>query len=156
MQKFTQIGFSLTSFILLTACQAGIAAQPKTVVVPPAMQSTYDDFQYAPAVRVGDMLYLSGIVVRMTEADQDNIEPALERAFDEIEMVLKEAGASWHDVVDVTSYMTNFDQQIGPLWEVKAKRVPAPYPAWTAIGVSRLFGGKEALIEIKVVAYLPS
>lgn len=100
------------------------------------------------------MLYLSGVVANVKESDEGDISLAIERAFDDIELILSEVGASWNNVVDVTSYMTDLDQQIGTLWAVKEKRVPAPYPAWTAIGVSRLFGGDSAIIEIKVVAHL--
>jgi len=129
----------------------------KQVIVPTALQATYDELQFAPAVRAGGMLYLSGVVIQLGEGETDaEIRPAVERGFDEIESTLSEAGADWSDVVDVTSYLTDLDRQIGPLWEIKAERVPAPYPAWTAIGIDRLFGGDRALIEIKVTAYLPS
>ena len=33
-------------------------------IVPPDMQNIYDRFHYAPAVRVGDVLYVSGQVGR--------------------------------------------------------------------------------------------
>lgn len=129
---------------------------PRTAIVPEAMKENYESFQFAPAMRAGDMLYLSGVVVTLAEGESpDDITPAVTRAFDEIELVLAEAGASWNDVVDVTSYLTDLDRDLGPMWAVKGERVPAPYPAWTAIGVSRLFGGDAAIIEIKVTAYLP-
>ncbi len=128
----------------------------KTVIVPEAMQQTYENFQYAPAVRAGDMLYLSGVVVMLKKGESTNdITPAVTRAFDEIDMILAKAGADWSDVVDVTSYLTNLDRDIGAMWQVKQARVPAPYPAWSAIGTNRLFGGDNAIIEIKVTAYLP-
>lgn len=124
-----------------------------SVIVPEGFQATYRDFQYAPAVRAGAMLYLSGVVARVEDGEASMI-PAIERTFDEIETILSHAGARWSDVVDVTSYMTDLDAQIGPLWQVKGQRVPEPYPAWTAIGVQRLYGGDAAIIEIKVTAYL--
>ena len=133
-----------------------MAEHQKQVIGPEAMKDNYENFKFAPAVRAGDMLYLSGVVVNLKEGETTaNITPAVERAFDEIELVLKEAGASWADVVDVTSYVIDLDRDMGPMWAVKEKRVPAPYPAWTAIGTTRLFGGDQALIEIKVTAYLP-
>jgi enamine deaminase RidA (YjgF/YER057c/UK114 family) len=133
-----------------------MAEQKKQVIVPESMTGNYENFQFAPAMRAGDMLYLSGVVVTLKDGETvENITPAVERAFDEIELVLKEAGASWDDVVDVTSYAVDLDRDMGPMWAVKTQRVPAPYPAWTAIGTTRLFGGDNALIEIKVTAYLP-
>lgn len=133
-----------------------MAQHQKQVIVPETMQESYDNFKFAPAVRAGDMLYLSGVVVTLKDGETtENITPAVERAFDQIELVLKEAGASWSDVVDVTSYAIDLDRDMGPMWAVKEKRVPAPHPAWTAVGTTRLFGGDNALIEIKVTAYLP-
>jgi enamine deaminase RidA (YjgF/YER057c/UK114 family) len=130
--------------------------QSKLVIVPPALQETYDQLQYAPAVRAGDFIYLSGVVATLGEEESaDNITPAVNRAFDEIDMILKEAGTDWNHVVDVTSYITNIDANLLPLWAVKAERVPAPYPAWTAIGVSSLYGGKAAFAEIKITVYHP-
>lgn len=149
------LGISVMT-IGLVACatthETGIAKQ---AVVPKSMAETYEQFQYAPAMRAGDFLFLSGVVASTQDADQGDFLPGIRRAFDEIELILAEADASWKDVVDVTSYMTDLDQQIGPLWQVKGERVPAPFPAWTAIGVQRLYGGDAAIIEIKVTAYKP-
>ncbi len=137
-----------------TGCTTASVAPPKQVIVPEAMATTYSEFQYAPAMRAGPMLYLSGVVATIQEGESSPL-AAIERAFDEIETILTEAGADWSDVVDVTSYMTDLDGHIGPLWQIKGQRVPAPYPAWTAIGIDRLYGGDNAIIEIKVTAYLP-
>lgn len=148
---------ALTSILpLFLAATPTMAKDHKQTIIPPSHKQTYENFQYAPAVRAGDILYLSGVVARLDKGETiDNIAPAMDRAFNEIELILKEAGADWSDVVDVTSYITNFDKLAEPMWAVKVKRVPAPHPAWTAIGVERLFGGDAALIEIKVTAYLP-
>ena len=129
---------------------------PKQVIVPDANKDAYQAMKFAPAVRAGDMVYLSGVVATLGETETtDNMTPAIERAFDGIEATLASAGASWADVVDVTSYLTDLDKQLGPMWAVKDARVAAPYPAWTVIGVSRLYGGDAALLEIKVTAYIP-
>lgn len=126
----------------------------RDTIVPASLQETYDTLQYAPATRAGDMLYLSGVVATVAEGET-SVEPAIERSFDDIEMILAQSGASWADVVDVTSYTTDLDAHLGPLWGVKAERVGAPYPSWTLIGVDRLYGGDAAIIETKVTAYLP-
>ena len=139
----------------LSGCATATSTSaPAQVIVPEGFEQTYEQFQYAPAVRAGSMLYLSGVVATVADGEA-TVTPAIERAFDEIEAILKHAGAGWSDVVDVTSYMTDLDQHIGPMWAVKGQRVPAPHPAWTAIGVDRLYGGAAAIIEIKVTAYLP-
>lgn len=142
--------------LFMAACGAEQKNTGKKVIVPEVMKETYENFQYAPAVIAGDYIYLSGVVARLNEGEtSDNITPAVERAFDDIEIVMKEAGIDWSHVVDVTSYLTNLDRDLGSMWTVKGRRVPAPYPAWTAIGVDSLFGGDTAIIEIKVTAYKP-
>ncbi|MEO1574265.1 MAG: Rid family hydrolase [Pseudomonadota bacterium] len=146
-------GIAVLAVLMFCSGCATAVKPPAGVVVPDGMETTYREFQYAPAVRAGSMLYLSGVVARIADGETSMV-PAIERAFDEIETILSHAGATWSDVVDVTSYMTDLDAQIGPLWQVKGQRVTEPYPAWTAIGVERLYGGDAAIIEIKVTAYL--
>lgn len=142
--------------VALMAITTPAASAQKQVIIPETLKENYENFRFAPAVRAGDMLYLSGVVARLKDDETDaDIKPAVNRAFAEIEMILEASGADWSDVVDVTSYLTDLDKYVGPMWAVKQERVPAPYPAWTAIGVSRLFGGEKAIIEIKVTAYLP-
>lgn len=151
----------LPLLLLLPACVSNLdgntASSAPYVVVPAELQEGYDNFQFAQAMRAGDMLYLSGVVVTLADDEtRADMAPAINRAFDEIELILTEGGADWSNVVDVTSYMTDLDQQIGPMWEIKSERLSTPpYPAWTVIGTPRLFGGDAALIEIKVTAYLP-
>lgn len=155
MIRFALFGaLALASCTTMTAYEA--APTDKQVLVPDALTETYETLNYAPAVRAGDMLYLSGVIAELGDGETStNITPAIERAFDEISLILAQANADWSDVVDVTSYMTDVDAQLDPLWAVKAARVPAPYPAWTVIGVSGLYGGEASLMEIKVTAYLP-
>jgi Endoribonuclease L-PSP len=63
-------------------------------------------------------------------------------------------GASWDDVVDITSFHTDIVVQMPAIVAAHKKRVEVPYPAWTAIDVDRLIpdGG---ITEIKIVAHRP-
>jgi enamine deaminase RidA (YjgF/YER057c/UK114 family) len=67
---------------------------------------------------------------------------------------LKRAGASWDDIVEMTSYHTDLTSQIEPMAKVKARYIKAPYPAWSAIQVARLFPDR-GITEIKLVLKLP-
>lgn len=146
--------------ILLQACVSvsvseNLKTLPKTIV-PAQLQSTYDSFQYAPAVKAGDFIYLSGVVASVgDDKSPEALKTSIEAAFDEIDMILEAADTDWDHVVDVTAYLTDLEAHLGPLWEVKGRRVSAPFPAWTAIGVDSLYGGDGAIIEIKVTAYHP-
>ena len=125
-------------------------------IVPESWRQTYDTFHYAPAVRAGDFLYLSGIVASLEGDEQasnpDHLIAAFDRAFMAIEAVLNEAGASLSDVVEMTTYHTELIPQMQTFTASKDKWIEEPYPAWTAIDVDRLFPDR-GLVEIKVVAY---
>ena len=85
---------------------------------------------------------------------ETDLTPAYERAFTKIGGVLKRSGASWDDVVDITSYHTDLTTQMPAIVAVKKKFMRGPPPAWTAIGVSRLIPN-SGITEIKMVAKLP-
>ena len=108
---------------------------------------------YADAVIAGDTIYLSGVVAAPAKGESD-LAPGYERAFKHIAATLARAGASWDDVVDITTFHTDLAAHIDGFAAVKNRHVKAPFPAWTAIGVSRLYE-PTAVVEIKVVARLP-
>lgn len=135
---------------------APAAARDKAnVLMPtdPQANAQQTQYGYAEAVRAGDMIYLSGVIAAPV-AGEKNLVPAYERAFAHIESILKRAGVSWDDVVDITTYHTDIDAQISDIATVKNRYVKAPFPAWTAIQISRLFE-PSGLTEIKVTAYKP-
>lgn len=131
------------------------ARQEATVVMPenPEARRFLEEWGFSDAIVTGDTVYLSGVVVGMRGDDPD-LQAAYARAFERIGVTLKRAGASWDDVVDITSYHTDLTTQMPAIVAVKNRYVKAPFPAWTAIGVSRLIPDR-GLTEIKLVAKLP-
>lgn len=109
---------------------------------------------YADAVITGDTIYLSGVVAGFPEGNTD-LEAAFTRVFNRIGAILTRAGASWDDVVEMTSYHTDLTSQFPAMVAVKNRYVKAPPPAWTAIEVSRLIPDR-GITEIKIVAKLPA
>ncbi|MGZ2477022.1 enamine deaminase RidA (YjgF/YER057c/UK114 family) [Sinorhizobium medicae] len=96
--------------------------------------------------------------VRSGSRGDGSPEPAFEdqvrRAFANLREVLAAAGCSFDDVVDVTTFHTNPDEQIETVLAVRAEEIGAPpYPNWTAVGVNWLAGFD---FEIKVIARIPS
>ncbi len=76
------------SALILSACatmiNADVTPDPlRKTIVPDVLGQTYNELQYAPATRTGDMLYLSGVLAIM-EDGETTIEPAIERSFDEM------------------------------------------------------------------------
>ena len=67
--------------------------------------------------------------------------------------VLEASGADFSQVVEMTTFHTELIHQVGPFTASKDKYLKAPYPAWTAIDVDRLYP-ERGLVEIKLIAYL--
>lgn len=139
---------------LLSATVASADDSSRQVIVPEGWEGAYNSLHYAPAVRAGDWLILSGVVAGLapdeTEADFD---ASFARAFDAIGGILKEGGADWGDVVEIITYHTDMPAQIETFGAVKDRYIKEPYPAWTAIDIDRLYPDR-GIVEIKVTAYV--
>jgi enamine deaminase RidA (YjgF/YER057c/UK114 family) len=116
----------------------------------PEDSAFYNEWGFAGAVRHGDTLYLSGVVASLREGETGP-EVAFERAFARIGKTLQLAGANWSDVVEMTTFHTDIGTQMTEFRKVKDRYVREPFPAWTAVGVTRLVP-PNGLAEIKVVA----
>ena len=85
---------------------------------------------------------------------EGDLEVAYDRAFRRIGKVLERAGASWNDVVEITSFHTDLKAQMPAIVAVKNRYIHAPPPAWTAIQVVRLIPD-AGITEIKITAKVP-
>jgi enamine deaminase RidA (YjgF/YER057c/UK114 family) len=112
-----------------------------------------EEWGFADAVVTGDTIYLSGIVAGRRPDDAD-LKAAYERVYKRIGGILKRAGASWDDVVDISSFHTDVEGQIESMVAVHKSYVKPPYPAWTAIGVAKILG--NGITEIKITARRPA
>ena len=112
-----------------------------------------EEWGYSDAVVTGDTIYLSGVVVGQREGE--SLEAAYERTYRQIGAILARAGASWDDVVDITSYHTEITAQMPAIVAVHRRYVTAPFPAWTVIDVDRLIP-ERGITEIKIVARRPA
>ena len=128
----------------------------REAIIPASMQAVYDKIGYAPAVKVGNTVYVSGQIGR--DADLKMVadsEAQIVQAFENLKLVLETAGASLADVVDLTTWHT--DMRHLPLFmQVRDRYLTThPLPAWTAVGAHMLGGAPGYIIEIKAVAVLP-
>lgn len=124
-------------------------------IVPEGFERSYERSRYAPAVRVGDVLVLSGVIGYNGGAEDNGPEAQFVRAFERLSAVLDGAGLSLDDVAEITTYHVNLGELGRRFIEVKDRYFDGPpYPAWTAIGVDRLFLD-GALIEIRALAIVP-
>jgi len=130
--------------------------QKAQVIVPEEARSSYETWGYAPAVKVGDTIYVSG-VVSLLEGEgsyDERYARGFKTALDWIEKVLNEAGASLDDVIDITSFHTDLQRQLDVAIKVRMEAMSPPHPAWTAVGTTAL-ATPDGVTEIKVVAYAP-
>jgi enamine deaminase RidA (YjgF/YER057c/UK114 family) len=118
----------------------------------PQMRKIHDDWGFSQAIVAGDTVHVSGLVIGAPR-DGSSLQAAYERGFNQIGDILKRAGSSWDDVVEITSYHTDVTTQMPAIIEVKNRFVKAPFPAWTAVEVSRLIPDR-GITEIKVTAHL--
>ena len=125
-------------------------------IIPASMQPIYDQWHFAPAVRVEQTLYLSGLMG--AEADGSVSEDPgrqFNLLFTRMEEVLAEAGCGMSDIIEMTSYHLQLAETFPVFSEVKDAHIPEPHPAWTAVGVYSLLL-PNALVEVKAVAKIPA
>ncbi len=125
-------------------------------IIPAGMEAVYDNIRYAPAVRVGNTVYVSGQIGRDENMQLvEEKEAQFVQTFENLRKVLEAAGASFDDVVDVTSFHT--DMRDLPLYmKVRDRYFTRNFPAWTAIGAAQLCGQPGYFLEVKAVAVLPA
>ena len=126
----------------------------RQAIIPKGMEAIYENIRYAPAVRVGNTLYISGQIGRDENMKLvEEKEAQFVQTFENMKKVLAAAGATFDDIVDVTSFHT--DMRDLPLYmQVRDRYFTGNYPAWTAIGAASLCGAPGYFLEVKAVAVL--
>lgn len=116
---------------------------------------------YSQVVKVngGTMIFTSGIVpddVNGNIIGKGDLKAQIKQAFENLQIVLAAAGASFKDVVKMTYYVVNYQPaQLPVIREVRANYLPAENPpASTLVGVTSLFNA-DVLIEIEAIAVIP-
>jgi enamine deaminase RidA (YjgF/YER057c/UK114 family) len=127
----------------------------RDAINPAHRHSLYDQHHYSAAIRSGDLLFVSGQVgSRDDGTPEPDFADQVQRAFDNLNNVLAAAGCSFADVIDVTTFHTDPENQFETIMAVRDRNIgEPPYPNWTAVGVTWLAGFD---FEIKVVARIPA
>jgi enamine deaminase RidA (YjgF/YER057c/UK114 family) len=126
----------------------------RDAIFPAGRQALYEINRYSAAIRSGDLLFVSGQVgSRDDGSPEPDFASQVQLAFDNLENTLKAAGCSLDDIVDVTTFHTDPENQFETVMAVKNRVFGSPpYPNWTAVGVNWLAGFD---FEIKVIARIP-
>lgn len=121
------------------------------------------------AKRVGDLLFLSGIGPRVRESRQipgvtfdsegnvisHDIEKQCHAVFENVRLVLEDAGANWNDIVDVTVFLTDMKTDFPIFNRIYPEYFAGdgkPNPTRTTVEVRAL--PTPIAIELKVIAAL--
>lgn len=128
---------------------------PRETVFPANRHALYQEHGYSAAIRSGDLLFVSGQVgSRADGSPEPDFAAQVRLAFDNLRATLAAAGCGFDDLIDVTTFHTDPEQQFAAVMQVKQEIFPqAPYPNWTAVGVNWLAGFD---FEIKVIARIPA
>ena len=119
------------------------------------------------AKRVGEFLFLSGIGPRVRDRKKIpgvtldsagkivsyDIETQCRAVFENVRLVLEDAGASWSDIVDVTVFLTNMKRDFPIYNKLYAEHFAGdgkPNPTRTTIQITAL--PTPIAIELKVIA----
>ena len=126
----------------------------REAVFPANLHALYKQHRYSPAIRSGDLLFVSGQVGSRDDGSPEPIfEDQVRRAFVNLRNVLAAAGCTLADVIDVTTFHTDPEAHFETIMKVRGEEIgEPPYPNWTAVGVNWLAGFD---FEIKVVARVP-
>ncbi len=107
---------------------------------------------YSPAVKVGNLLFLSGSIPLDPVSGQlvdGGITEQTTRVMENIKALLAAAGADFNQVVRTTVFMIDLGE-FAAMNEVYASYFSAPYPARSTVQVVKL--PKDVRVEIDVIA----
>jgi 2-aminomuconate deaminase len=125
---------------------------------------------YAHARRVGNLLFLAGLGPRKRGSKtipglvmdaqgnvlSHDIEAELRQTFENVRLVLAEAGSSWDRIVDVTVFLTDMKRDFATYNRLWAEYFPVGpnSPTRTTVEISRLpqAGDGPIHLEVKVIA----
>lgn len=119
---------------------------------------------YPHARKVGNLLFLSGVgprqkgtkVIPGVELDSDgniisyNIEKQCHSVFENVRLILEDAGASWDNLVDVTVFLTNMKDDFPTYNKIYAEYFKDNRPCRTTVEISSL--PTPIAIELKCIA----
>ncbi|MBA4023217.1 MAG: hypothetical protein C0482_12715 [Gordonia sp.] len=118
-------------------------------------QRWYDSQPACSALRVGDLVFISGQLSLDQNGDirdRGDVTAQARNCFESLQEVLREVGGTLDDVVEVQSFHTDL-RRIDEVFGVAREYLKSDYPAWTAVGSTGL-PHPEALVSIRGIAHL--
>jgi enamine deaminase RidA (YjgF/YER057c/UK114 family) len=160
-------------FALVAVC--GIAADSQTayplripapggeVILPnEGAKQNHDQWRFAAVRRVGDMVYVSGVIVYRAPNEGTDVaafKAQTRRALERLRKNLEAANSDFQHVVMINSFHVwqgpdfsgTRDEQFQAFEDVIDEFIKPPYPAWTAVGTTGLLGS-GGIVEVQLIA----
>jgi len=127
----------------------------RQIIIPASMSNIVERAGYVPAVKVGSTVYCAGQIGRTPQLEViHDPEQQFIACWENLRIVLAEAGCTFEDVVEMTTFHVEMSRHMDVFRAVKDRLFPRGTCAWTTIGVSEL-AVPGLLLEIKCVAVTP-
>ncbi len=161
--------FLLTALTLAAAASAADTYPLKLptpggeVVLPDAAAKyAHDNFRYSAARRVGDTVYVSGVVVQRLPGEGNDVAAfklQTRRALERLRVILEASGTDFQHVFMINSFHVwqgpdfagTRDEHFAAFEAVIDEFMKPPYPAWTAVGTTGLLG-ERSIVEVQLIA----
>jgi 2-iminobutanoate/2-iminopropanoate deaminase len=126
---------------------------------PDAVHTPVGTYSHAVRIETGEAtwIYISGQVALDPAGNlvaPNDLRAQTERVFENLQAILEANGATFDDVVKITTFVTTLDDLDG-MREVRARYLPKEPPASTAVQISALVL-PDAVIEVEAVAVVSS
>lgn len=111
--------------------------------------------RWSNCVRVGDMVYVSGMTAREKDGVTVSAQGEYEQTkviFTKIRHLIEAAGGVMNDVTNMQIFVTRIENNT-EVWRARREFFSGDFPASTLVEVSRL-AKTEILVEIHVVAHI--
>ena len=145
---------SKAAFLFFCAI-AGLLAQDIRHINPEGVAKS-PAYTHVVTAKPGTVVWISGQVAQNAKGEvvgKGDLKAQLKQAWDNVRMALAGAGASFKDVVKITTYVVNYKPAMrGDLREARLRAMgPGEPPASTLVGVQSL-ASEDFLVEIEVTA----
>lgn len=147
--------YFLSLCVLISSCSTSIKSDAPIVEHYVSTEMEALGLPFSDAVRVGNMLYLSGQVGNLPgkmQLVEGGLQAEARQIMENIQRVLKANGTSFEHAIKLTVFIDDIAQW-GEFNEVYKEFFPGKKPARSAFGAEGLALG--ALVEVECIAYIP-
>ena len=104
----------------------------------------------------GKTIYIAGQLARDVDGNlvgKGDVRAQIEQTFQNLDLCLKAAGATWADVVKTNTYVTDYPE-FSKHADVRIRYLGVATPTSTTVQISRL-ADPDAMVEIEMIAVVP-